>query len=356
VPSASAPGSLIARTLRGAWRAAPPPPEITADDLVAVAPALLRTGSAPLAVWRHRALVDATPALAPLHDAWRLQALHSVMREERLAALASRLREAGVEALLAKGWAMARLYPQPGLRPYGDHDLYVRPTDFTAALTAARSPTGAAVDLHRGLVDLDDRNHDEVLGRAIPHTVCGAPIRVLAPEDHLRLLCRHFLRHGASRPVWLCDVALVVEGRGPRFDWDLVLAGSARRRQAVLCVLGLAGTLLGTSLAGTPADGLALPRWLAPAVLAQWGEGVGHREPLASLLLQPAALRSELRRHWPNAVEALAALDGPFDRGPRLPFQLAHVAVRAFHFGLSLARDVARPRAQRSPSAGSPKR
>jgi hypothetical protein len=329
-------GRLVARTLRGAWRATPPPPDVPADDLLAAAPALLRTAGVPLAVWRHRSVVEATPALAPWRDAWRIQALHAAVLEDRLGVAVSHLRAAGVEPLLAKGWAIARQYPRPGLRPYGDLDLYVRPADHGAARAAAGELTGIAVDLHRGLVDLDDRDHEAVRARAPVARVGGADIRVLAPEDHLRLLCRHLLRHGAARPIWLCDVALLVETRGSRFDWDLVLEGRASRRGAVLSAIGLAGTLLGADLTGTPAAAHALPRWLEPAVLRQWGQGVGHREPLAACLGRPAAFRSELGRHWPNAVEASAALDAPFDGRPRFPFQLAHVTVRAAHFGLSV--------------------
>jgi hypothetical protein len=260
--------------------------------------------------------------------------------EERLAVAVSRLRAASLSPLLAKGWAVARLYPRPGLRPYGDLDLYVRPSEYAAARAEIDAMPGIAVDLHCGLPDLDERDHEAVLGRAARESVAGVDVLMLRPEDHLRLLCRHLLRHGASRPVWLCDVALLLETYGPGLAWDLVLAGSRRRREAVLAVLGLAGALLGADVSGTPAATLSgsLPPWLVPTLLKQWGEGVGHREPLATCLSRPATLRAELRRHWPNAVEASAALDAPFDDRPRFPLQLAHVVQRGAQLGLSLAR------------------
>jgi hypothetical protein len=332
-------GHTVARTLRGAWRATAAPPEVSAEELEAVAPILLRTGSASLAFWRNRSLAPVTPALASLREAWRFHALHGAVLEERLPVAVSRLRDAGVEPLLAKGWAMARLYPRPGLRPYGDLDLYVRPSEYKAARAAIDATTGIAVDLHCGLTDLDERDHEVVFGRAGRECAGGVEVRVLAPEDHLRLLCRHFLRHGASRPAWLCDVSLLVETRAPGFDWEILLAGSRRRRNAVLATLGLAGALLGADLAGTPsAIPPALPTWLVRTVLQQWAEGVGHREPLAGYLSRPAAFRAELRRHWPNAIEASAALDAPFDRWPRLPFKAAHLSLRAARFALAVAR------------------
>jgi hypothetical protein len=344
--SAHEDGHVIARTLRWAWRATPPPADVSAEDLLAVAPAVLRTGSAPLVFWRNRSIVGANPALACLHDAWRLQTLYGAVLEERLPDAIARLRALGVEPLLAKGWAMARLYPRPGLRPYGDLDLYVRPSDYATARAAVDSMHGIAVDLHCGLPDLDERDHEAVLARATRESTGGVEVRVLAPEDHLRLLCRHLLRHGVSRPVWLCDVALLVERHGPDFDWDLVLGGSRSRREAVLATLRLAGVLLGADVDETPAaDGArSLPPWLIPTVLRQWGAGSGCREPLAGLLWRLTAFGAELRRHWPNGIEASAALDAPFDTTPRFPFQLAHITLRAGRFGLALADRLLRAR------------
>ena len=336
-------GRIIARALGGAWRAAPPATEISAEELLAVTPQMLRTGSAPLAFWRNRSLAATAPALAALHDTWRFHVLHGAVFEERLPIALTHLLAVGVEPLLAKGWAMARQYPRPGLRPYGDLDLYVRPSEYGTARAAVDSMPGIAVDLHRGLPELDDRDHEAVFARAVDESVGGVKVRVLAPEDHLRLLCRHFLRHGASRPLWLCDVALLVETRGSRFDWDLALSGRGSRRDAVLATVALAGALLGADVAGTPATG-PLPPWVVRTTLEQWAEGTGHREPLATYLSRPTALWAELRRHWPNAIEALAALDAPFGRGPRLPFQLAHLAHRAARFGLSLVRGLSRER------------
>ena len=43
------------------------------------------------------------------------------------------LREKGIEAILAKGWAVARLYPDRVLRPYGDIDICVSADQFNTA-------------------------------------------------------------------------------------------------------------------------------------------------------------------------------------------------------------------------------
>ena len=50
------------------------------------------------------------------------------MHEVRLREVVTILHEAGIEVLVSKGWSIARLYPQAGLRPYGDLDLHVSQT------------------------------------------------------------------------------------------------------------------------------------------------------------------------------------------------------------------------------------
>lgn len=59
-----------------------------------------------------------------------------------------RLGAAGVEPLLIKGWAIARLYPGAGLRPYTNLDLIVRPSELGAARGNLWKPPAVAVDLH----------------------------------------------------------------------------------------------------------------------------------------------------------------------------------------------------------------
>ena len=320
----------MARLLATAWRAAPSPPGLDEAGLLAAVPLVLRTGAGPLAWWRLRGgPLAATEAAGPLRDAYRHEVLMAAVREHRLPGTVAALAGAGGRAVVAKGWAVARHYPETGLRPYGDVDLYVNPSDGAAAREALGRSSGLAVDVHRGFPDLDDRDSGHVLARAQTALLGGAAIPVLAPEDHLRLLCRHLLRHGAARPLWLCDVALLVESRPPGFDWDLFLAGSHRRREALLDTLALAGVVLGADLAGTPAAGRPerLPSWLVPTLLREWGRGVVRREPLLGALGRPGGW-SEARRHWPNGIQATAALDAPFNGLPRLPFQAVHALGR----------------------------
>jgi hypothetical protein len=67
----------------------------------------------------------------------------------------------------------------------------------------------------------------------------------------------------------------------------------------------------------------------------EWGrlrEPHGRREPFsAALLLRPGAIDA-LRARWPNSIEATAALRGPLNDLPRLPFQVADGLRRAWRF------------------------
>src|SRR5207302_3420550 len=130
--------------------------------------------------------------------------------------------------VVVKGGAVARLYGEPGLRPYGDLDLCVRPSDQAAARAALQAPDAppVLVDLHsdysphqRGHSLMKDCRVEELYDRSQLVRLGEAEVRILGPEDHLRFLCLHMLGHGAWRPLWLCDIAVALEARPADFDW-----------------------------------------------------------------------------------------------------------------------------------------
>ena len=221
-----------------------------------------------------------------------MHSLEACMHEQSIAEAFDRCRAAGVEPLLAKGWAVARLYPEPGLRPYGDIDLFVRPEEYATAETALAGfrPRRLLLDLQRGFPDLADHPLQEVFAHSQVSECGGVQVRTVGPEDQLRHLCVHLLRHGAWRPLWLCDVAAAVESADVDFDWDYCLRGRRQRTQAVVCAVGLAHQLLGARIEHTPLADRArrLPRWLVPAVLRQWGVRHELNALMATTLRRPA--------------------------------------------------------------------
>jgi hypothetical protein len=199
-------GSLIARVLTHSWRASPSALEISTEELDLVAPMLLESGAGALGWKRVRnSSLRTTPAALELEQAYRLHSLQSAIHEREIENALALLRSAGVEPILVKGWAMARLYPEVGLRPYGDIDLCVAPRDHRAAKLALKKEANKTytVDLHRGFKTLDDRSWDELFAHSRLLKLENFEVRVLSPEDHLRVLCFHFLREGAWRALAL---------------------------------------------------------------------------------------------------------------------------------------------------------
>jgi len=290
----------------------------------------------------------ASPAALQLQQAYRLHTLQAAIHERKIKRAVTLLRSSGVEPLLAKGWAIARLYPEPGLRPYGDIDLWVQPGQHSAAVAALMSPAAHAgpVDLHQRCPELKDRALDELYARSRLVRLGEVDVRVFGPEDHLRFLCVHMLAHGACRPLWVCDIGAALESRPAEFDWDYCLGGSERRSHWVACALGLAHQLLGARLDGIPVASRAdsLPSWLVPAVLREWGAGYSHREQIVTYLRDPARLLKALPRCWPNPILATVEVGGPFNELPRMPFQLAQCVSRTAQIAAELAGSLRKPR------------
>jgi hypothetical protein len=337
-------GEAVASALSGAWRHEPPASRLSREELRLVAPLLDRSGAGALAWWKvRRSNLSGTDAALGFLQSYRLQTLRAAVREDEIGTLFSLLQSAGVDALLVKGWAAGRAYPEQGLRPTGDIDLCVKRSQYLKAKEVLASHDGRRfwVDLHEGFGKLCERGAGELYERSRLFELGGSRVRVLGEEDNLRLLCFHMLRHGAWRPLWLCDVAAAVESRGEEFDWRRVLGGSRSRSNWVLSALGLAHCLLGANVEDTPAEGSAarVPRWLVASVLERWARPFAteqgtlkHRAPMRAYLRSPRGLLRDLRNRWPGPVEATIAARGKFDALPRWPYQLAHSLARAANF------------------------
>ena len=431
-----------------------------------------------------------------LQEVYRRERLSALIHQREIAYVLSLLRAAGIEPVLVKGWAIARLYPDAALRPYGDIDLCIRPDQFAkanAALKCLEDIKGHYVDLHCGFARIGQtkpqdlgrdfrrfsrlrrlgndkeamREWDELFSRSqlVPLTASSVQsptsnvrlpspprgegleerpahptrVRILCHEDHLRLLSLHLLRSGARRPPWLCDVALLLEavqsptskvqspirtgshsdrvwgssptiregstivqnqgGTGNDFNWDVCLGSGVDRNTKrnlnwIAVTIGLAQQLLRAEVPEIANQALAervrnLPRWLAPAVLSQWGRAravgsrqsaVGSERPdriavkdssdrpdriavkdssrgLSVLRDTPGSVRENIydpervkeaaHRHWTlnfsrrwtldffslwtrldNPVRATAAVGGQFNNWPRLPYRAAELVTR----------------------------
>ena len=261
------------------------------------------------------------------------------------------LATAGIEALIVKGWTAARLYAEPGLRPYGDIDVCVAPEQHSAAQAALAEPAPPVnVDLHRGLavnrrVLPDLPSFEEALERAERVRLEDVEVPILAPEDHVALLCVHLLSHGVWRPLWLCDVAAAVESLPDDFDWDRCLGRSRRLATWVGATLTLAEQLLGAKPNKAPPLLGPTPGWLEPTVLKQWSSPRSHYPGdlvglPAGRYLRPARALRVVRANWVNPIQAAMFPGASLTARPRLSFQLRFVAWKAVRLIRGFSRDV----------------
>ncbi|HWC77983.1 MAG TPA: nucleotidyltransferase family protein, partial [Blastocatellia bacterium] len=347
-------GQLVARALEGCWREQPLECLLTKGELAQAAPGLL-AGSAGGLAWRK--VRDSSAAHSPageqLREAYRRHSLQAALHFEEIDQVFRLLSDEGIDALLIKGWSVARLYPEIGLRPYGDLDLVFRPRQFSLAceLLSKLDRRRFNIDPHEGASRFDAVSTEELFERSIKVTAGSIEVRILCPEDHLRILCTHALRHGMWRPVWLCDIAASVETRHSGFDWGLCLGDGPRVADWVMCAIALAGRLLGARIEETPAAArmATLPDWFLSQVLKSWSRS-NHPllAPLGSYAGRPAGLLNlrrlpaSLKDRWPDPIRASIGLGMPLNGLPRLPIQLGYVISRAAEIVRELPKSLAR--------------
>ncbi|MFC4455996.1 lasso peptide biosynthesis B2 protein [Deinococcus sonorensis] len=237
-------------------------------ELVTAPPARLRPGD--LALLEHAGLaallasrLPADYPDQPLLQPARLSLLgRQMMTRRTMRALLQAWHEAGIQAVLLKGFALSEwVYRVPGVRPYGDVDVLIRKADLPAALHAARQ-LGWHTD---GL---------EHTPQAWTHELAHA----LSPDGQVRLDLHRYLTHwhgGRARKVQQLTEAVWADSQ------EVLLDGVPVRMPAI--------------------PDLALHLALARA----WGDDAGQLKPadypdLQTLMeraqLTPAQLRAHAQR------------------------------------------------------------
>jgi hypothetical protein len=336
----------LAQVLSGCWRKEQPDIVINEAELALLNPLLQGSGAGSLGWWRIRhSDLDRLPTGEQLLASYRLQTLQAARHNLDIQAIFTLMNEAGIEAILVKGWASARLYPAAGLRPYGDVDLVIRPQQFVQARALMDSPAGRKywVDFeHEELEKLDEQEVEALYAHSQQINLGDTQVRVMSEEDHLRFLCIHLLRHGAWRPLWLCDIAAAVESRRADFNWQRCLGSDEKQSDWVLATIRLAHELLGADISHTPAENQSLPKWLVPTVLKQWEQpcSTDHRPPelIMTSLRHPQRIPQAIRQRWPDPISASIRMNAPLNELPRLPFQVANYIVSLARFIIRLPK------------------
>ena len=344
--------SLVARVLAGSWRSTDLPAlQLSETELDQVTPLLYDSGAAALGWFRiSKTAMRNCPSAEVMHQAYRLQSLQSDIHEQKIQKIFRLFREAGIQVLLAKGWAVAGLYDSKALRPFGDIDLCVQPNDFTRAQELIATPEAADcwVDLHQSFSELHERSFGELWLRSSSLQLQDEEIRILSSEDQLALSAIHLLKHGAWRPLWLCDIAVIIESVSPDFDWGVCLGENGTRGKWIKSAIGMAIELLEADPARLP-DSVRteVPAWLIESVLKHWQRPfaiyqppMSHPIPMRNLIRQPSLLLEGLRQRWPDPILATISVNGEFNNLPRFPYQLANCVSRLTRFFAGAGNEV----------------
>ncbi|MBP7415974.1 MAG: nucleotidyltransferase family protein [Pyrinomonadaceae bacterium] len=253
---------------------------------------------------------------------------------EARACLAFKLfREKGIEPILIKGLAAAQYYPKGQFRDSIDMDIAVSDSEFAIAKKVVESEdaNGMAIDLHRELRHLDTVHWTDLVANSKLVNFDGGTIRVLRPEDHLRVVCIHWLTDGASNKDRLWDIYHAVKNRPADFDWDRFLnVFDQKRKRWLTCTIGLAHRYLGLDLAGTPIEKEAndIPDWLIKAVEKEWASDTPFW-PLFSSLHDPKLFFAQVKKRLPpNPVTATVLVNGSFDAKTRFFYQIGTIFAR----------------------------
>lgn len=249
-------------------------------------------------------------------------------------------RTSGIEPILIKGWAAGRMYPVSKFRSSTDIDLAVSPDEYERALdiTGEMENHHLSIDLHKGLRHLDTVQWDDLSENSFTVDLDGIPIRVLRPEDHLRVLCVHWLADGGAYKQRLWDIYYAVENRSPGFDWErCLMTVSATRRRWIVCVIGLTHKYFNLNIDELPFSDEArdLPVWLTKALEREWASDV-RLSPIHIYRRSPRDLFKQIRKRLPpNPIQSTVDMEGSFDSWTRTHYQLGSLFKR---FGPSFSR------------------
>ncbi|MFN0277753.1 MAG: nucleotidyltransferase family protein [Pyrinomonadaceae bacterium] len=270
-------------------------------------------------------------------DDFKWNLLQKKMQEVQVLRVFSAFRAKNIDPILIKGLAAAQYYPEPGSRLSSDFDVAVPADDFEAATAVAVSPSanGIAVDVHRELRHLDTLEWDDLFENSRLLQVEGGEIRVLRPEDNLRVLSVHWLNDGGTDKEKLWDIYYAVKNRPPDFDWRRCLETvSKKRRRWITAAIGLAHRYLDLNLDDTPIkdEAVSLPKWLVREVEREWASGVQLMQ-VDFFLNDPAMLFAQIKKRLrPNSLQATIEMEGSFDARTRIYYQMGSFLKRTMPF------------------------
>lgn len=259
--------------------------------------------------------------------------LRAKIHEENIKTAFEKFREKGIEPILIKGWAAAFEYPDASLRVFSDLDLSVASADYARSIELISTETAAAlnVDLHQGLRHLDTQSWDKLFNNSILRDLDGTKVRVLRPEDHLRVLCVHWLNDGGAARERLLDIYHLIKNHASEFDWISCFEGiSENRKDWIIKTISLVESEYELDGIDFPFETNSdlIPQWLFKTLRKEWTSEV-RLIPIHTLLGKPRELWKQLKKRFPpNAIQATIDMEGRFDDTPRFFYQIGSILIR----------------------------
>lgn len=256
---------------------------------------------------------------------WKL--LKFKVLEEQIVKLFKVFRQNEIEPILLKGWAAGLYYPNHFERVFSDIDLAVSPDQFEKAVNLSKE-LNLTVDLHNGFKKHDTLNWERIFENTLIKEINGYSLRILCPEDHLRILCVHWLIDGGIYKEKLWDIFYLIEKCGSDFDWDKCLnVVEPKRQKWIIITIGLVQRYLGLNTETLPFQERLgdIPDWVIRTVTKEWKESIPLR-PLQTCLGDRKILLQQIKKRIPpNMIQATIEMDGEFDNSSRFKFQLMSV-------------------------------
>jgi len=165
-----------------------------------------------------------------LKAAYHRIAAENIRRLHVLPSILEALEKGGLQPVVLQGTALLfQVYPDPGLRPMKDLDLWLLPADLAAAARVFSklgfeanpwyprlfSREDILLDVHTHILWADrirarrlllNGSQKEIYHRRRIMEFEGRPVAVLDPLDQVIYLGLHLLKHRAERGIWLMDI------------------------------------------------------------------------------------------------------------------------------------------------------
>ena len=262
--------------------------------------------------------------------------LQKKVHEDRIKRAFEFFRSNGVEPILIKGWAAGLSYPTDKPRSFSDTDLAVSAADYVKAarLTGQPNAAGLLIDLHRELRHYDSLSWEDLFDNSRLVKIDQTEIRVLRPEDHLRVLCVHWLNDGGADKERLWDIYYAVANRPADFDWERCLGTiPGYRRDWIIAAIGITHCYLGLEIEGLPFadEARPVPDWIKRCVEKEWASDT-RLDTVIFHLNSPVSLLKQIRKRMPpNRLRAIIEMEGRMDARTHIFYQLGCMAKMLSH-------------------------